>query len=142
MFPPTTTQIPGCKIPVTATHCPVAGGIPRARLSEGRGFPGPGRAGSAAALPTPGLPHVHPCTISFPCIPVSCTGSSACFTIWLIFLKTCHQGRQQPLGVLPPRHRRRREMLRQHPCPGRLGAGTSVHHAGCGGAKMRPEALT
>lgn len=102
MFPPTTTQIPGCKIPVTATHCPVAGGIPRARLSEGRGFPGPGRAGSAAALPTPGLPHVHPCTISFPCIPVSCTGSSACFTIWLIFLKTCHQGRQQPLGVLPP----------------------------------------
>lgn len=74
MFPLTTTQIPGCKIPVTATHCPVAGGSP------GLGFPGPRRALQQFCPPQASSTY-HPCTISFPRIPLSCTGSSACFTM-------------------------------------------------------------
>jgi hypothetical protein len=85
-------------------------------------------------LPTPGLQH-----ISFSHIRVSCTGSSACCAV------AYFSGNLSPGKTTASRRaflRHHREMLRQHPCPSLVRAGTSVQRSGCDRAKMRPKAPT
>lgn len=86
-------------------------------------------------LPTPGLQHV-----SFTHIQVSCTGSSVCCAV-AYFSGNLSPGKTTTASRCAfLRHHR--ERLRQHPCPSRVRAGTSVQHAGSDRAKMRPKALT
>lgn len=67
--------------PSHSNRLPSCWRLPRARLSEERGFPGPRCRVLQRLCPPQASSTYHPCTISFPRIPVSCTGSSGCFTM-------------------------------------------------------------
>lgn len=54
--------------------------LPSCRRLPRAGFPGPRRALQQFCPPQASSTY-HPCTLSFPRIPLSCTGSSACFTM-------------------------------------------------------------
>lgn len=103
-------KTPGCQSPVTAA-LPVAGGSPglgevrRERLSGGASS-----ASAAAAHPRPPAHTIRAGLLPSHSQPAAQAAQHA--LLRLIFLRTCHQGKQQPLGVLPPT-RHHCEMLQQ-----------------------------